>query len=148
MPEIKSEIVIAAAPEEVYKVAREVERFPEFLPDVESVVVREREGGRVVSDWVGLVKELGRKVRWTEEDLWDEAARRCDFHLLKGDWDRYEGSWTFEPHPEGCLVRLNLDYDFNVPLIGPLIKGLVKKLVQKNSDEMLRGLKARLLGER
>ena len=148
MPEITSEILIPAAPEKVYAVARDIERFPEFLPDVESVVVRTGEGGRVVSEWVGVVRALGRKVKWEEEDLWDDAARRCDFRAIKGDWDRYEGSWTFQPDPGGCLVRLRLGFEFNVPLIGPLIRGLLKKLVQKNSDEMLRGLKARVLGER
>ena len=148
MPEVVSEIIIPQPPPRVYAVAREVERFPEFLPDVESVVITEREGERVTSEWVGLVREFGRKIKWTEEDRWDEAGLRCDFRTLKGDWDRYEGSWTFEPHPDGCLVRLRLDYDLNVPLIGALIRGLLKKLVQKNSDQMLLGLKARVLGER
>ena len=42
MPEITNRIEIGAPPERVYAVARDVERFPDFMPDVESVRVVER----------------------------------------------------------------------------------------------------------
>jgi coenzyme Q-binding protein COQ10 len=137
MPSVESVVQIAAPPEAVYAVAKDVERFPEFLPDVESVKVVAREGGRVVSEWVGLVREFNRKLRWTEEDDWDDAARRCLFRATEGDWDRYEGEWTFEPEAGGTRVRLALDFDFNVPLIGALIRRVVARLVRKNCDRML-----------
>src|SRR4051794_20694898 len=42
MPEIVNRIEIEADPEVVYRAARDVERFPEFMPEVKSVVVVER----------------------------------------------------------------------------------------------------------
>lgn len=144
MPSVESVIQIAAPPDAVYAVAKDVERFPEFLPDVESVKVVARDGGRVVSEWVGVVREFNRTLKWTEEDEWDDDARRCLFRATEGDWDRYQGDWTFEPDGAGTRVQLTLDFDFNVPLIGPLIRGVLAKLVKKNCDRMLEAIKARV----
>ena len=145
MDKIEVETTIAADPEAVYAVAKDVEKFPEFMPDVERVTVLERSEGRVVSEWVGIVREFSRKVTWVEEDRWDDAARRCDFAALRGDWDTYRGAWTFEPADEGATrVRLSLEFELNVPLIGPLIKALLARLVRKNCEQMLEGLRARV----
>lgn len=144
MPEVESVIHIAASPGAVYAVAKEVEKFPEFLPDVQSVKIIAREGPRVVSEWVGVVREFNRTIKWTEEDDWDDAARRCLFRATKGDWDRYQGEWTFEPEDDGTGVRLALDFEMNVPLIGPLIRRVLARLVKNNCDRMLAGLKGRV----
>ena len=42
MPLIKNEVLIDADIETVYAMAREVETFPQYMPDIESVVVLER----------------------------------------------------------------------------------------------------------
>lgn len=147
MPEVHSEIVIAAPPERVYGIAKEVERFPEFLPNVQSVAIREREGARVVSEWVGMVPEFRRTIRWLEEDIWEDSALRCRFRSLSGDWDRYEGTWAFFPEGDATRVALDISYDYNVPLIGPLIQKLLRKLVARNAEETLTGLRRRAEGE-
>lgn len=146
MPDVASEVVIDAPVDRVYEAAKDVERLPEFLPNVESVRIVSREGGRTVSEWVGLVPEFKRELRWEEEDLWDDAGRRCEFRALAGDWDRYEGLWTFQEDGGGTRVRLEISYDYNVPLIGPLIKKLLHKLVQRSADETLEGLRQRIAG--
>jgi len=140
MPVVETETIIPAPPNTVYAAAKEVERFPEFMPNVQTVEIIEREGSRTVSRWVALVEEFNRTIKWTEEDEWNDDERACAFRATEGDWDKYEGVWTFEEAPEGTRVYLKLDYDFNVPLIGPLIKGLLAKLVKRNSEEMLEGL--------
>ena len=147
MPDVHAEIVITAPTERVYELAKDVERFPEFLPNVQQVTVRERDGARTVSEWVGLVPEFRRTIKWVEEDMWDDQARSCRFRSLSGDWDRYEGVWTFEADGEGTRVKLEIGYDYNVPLIGPLIRELLRRLVQRNAEETLEGLRRRAEGE-
>lgn len=144
MPNVESVIHIAAPPDAVYAVAKDVEKFPEFLPDVDSVKIIERDGPRVVSEWVGVVREFNRTIRWTEQDDWDDAARRCLFRATKGDWDRYQGEWTFAPEGDGTRVRLALDFEINVPLIGPLIRRVLAKLVKNNCDRMLAAIRGRV----
>jgi len=141
MPLIEVEKVVPAPLEAVYAVAKDIERFPEFMPSVNSVRITKRAGDTLVSDWEGYIEEFKRTLKWTEEDRWLDAEHRCEFHALSGDWDRYEGTWEFSAAGEGATrMRLVVDYDFNVPLIGALIKGLVARLVRKNSEEMLDGI--------
>lgn len=140
MPEIKVEELADAPVEKVYGIAKQIEQFPEWMANVDSVTVLSRQGNVVISRWVGNVEEFRRKLYWTEEDIWDDGARKCVFRATEGDWDTYEGEWEFIPEDGKTRMRMRLNFEFNVPLIGPLIKGLLAKLVGKNSQEMLRAL--------
>ena len=141
MPQICSEISVSTPVEAIYGLAKQVETFPDIMADVEKVEVLEREGNRTVTHWVGSVKQFNRTIQWTEEDEWDDATRTCRFWLREGDFEKYEGTWRFEETPEGTRVILTLEYEYNVPLIGALIKALLKKLMQQNCDQMLTALK-------
>jgi uncharacterized membrane protein len=141
VPEVHSEIVIDAAPARVYAAAKDIERLPEFLPNLDRVMVRSREGSRTTSEWVGLVPEFKRAIRWVEEDEWDDGRLRCTFHAVSGDWDKYEGAYSFVAEGGGTRVRLAIEYEYNVPLIGALIKKLLHRLVERNVGETLDGLR-------
>jgi uncharacterized membrane protein len=53
MATVESMIVVAAPVERVYAIARDVEQFPEFMSDVQSVEILEEDGGRRVSAGLG-----------------------------------------------------------------------------------------------
>lgn len=142
MPRIDSHLLVNADVDRVFALARDIERFPEFMPDLKSVRILEREGNRVISEWVGVITRFHHEMKWTEEDIWDEAARTCTFRQIKGDFQQYEGIWRFEPAPEGTAMHLQIDYRYEVPLIGPLIRALVERLMQENAEAMLSAIKA------
>ncbi len=142
MPRIEASVLVQAPVEKIFALARDIERYPDFMPDVKSVRIVEREGARVLSEWVGLVKKYHVEVKWAEEDVWDEAERTCCFRQTKGDYKQYEGVWTFTTTAGGTEMRLEMDYLYEVPLIGPLIKALVGRLMQENAEAMLAALKA------
>ncbi len=141
MATVESTIEIEAPVDEVYAIARDVERFPEFMDDVEDVEILEDEGERRVSHWVGLIEEFNRTLEWTEEDFWDDEEHSCTFEMLEGDFTAYSGLWTFEESEHGTLAKLVVDYEYSVPLIGPLIKKLLHRKVQENCDNMLAAIK-------
>ena len=141
MATVESIIVIAAPVGEVYAIARDVERFPEFMEDVQAVEILEEEGERRVSHWVGLIKEFNRTLEWTEEDFWNDEEHSCRFGMLEGDFTEYGGTWVFEEDQGGTLAKLVVDYEYAVPLIGPLIKKLLHRKVQENCDNMLAAIK-------
>jgi uncharacterized membrane protein len=140
--QVNASTTIAAPIENVYAVAKAVETFPEFMPDLESVEVLERFNGNTVSRWVGLVQ--GRKIRWVEEDLWDDRAYRCDFRQREGDFTRYQGSWRFEPVPDGTRTTIDVDFELDIPLAGALLSNLLKVLMRKNIEGMLSALKGQI----
>ncbi len=141
MPTAESEIVIERPVAEVYALAQDIERFPEFMADVQSVEILEDDPPRRVSRWTGVIKEFNRTVEWTEEDYWDDEAHVCTFVQLEGDFSEYSGRWEFVEVPEGTRMRLEVNYEYDVPLIGALIKNLLHKKMQQNTDAMLAALK-------
>ncbi len=141
MPTVESEIVIERPVAEVYALAQDIERFPEFMADVQSVEILEDDPPRRVSRWTGVIKEFNRTVEWTEEDYWDDAAHLCTFTQLEGDFSEYSGRWEFVEVPAGTRVQLEVNYEYDVPLIGALIKNLLRKKMQQNTDDMLTALK-------
>ena len=94
-----------------------------------------------VTDWVGRIRQFNRKVAWTEEDIWNYETHTCHFWQLKGDFDEYKGEWKFERDGTGTRATLEVEYLFNVPLLGALMGKVVQRLMQDNSDTMLASLR-------
>jgi ribosome-associated toxin RatA of RatAB toxin-antitoxin module len=139
MPYVETSIVIAAPARVVYELAKQQERFPEFMPDVETVTVLERHPDHILTRWKTLVEEA--PIEWTEEDRFNDADLRIDYKLLEGDLDKFEGSWTFSENGGETHVVLGVDYDFGVPTLAELIGPTLERKVRENSDMMLAALK-------
>ncbi len=141
MGKISVEHVSEAPLERVYAVAKDVERFGEIMPDIESVTVLERDGTSTLTSWVGVIKQFNRKIRWTERDEWDDAAHVCTFAQTEGDYEVYQGVWRFEATESGgSRMTIDLEVEINVPLIGSLLKSLINKLTRLNAESMLRAI--------
>jgi uncharacterized membrane protein len=138
---VTSSVVIHAPVERVMRLAQHVERFPEFMKDVKSVEILSWEGNVVRARWVGRVEELRINVKWIEEDVWDFEARTSHFRQVEGDYGKLEGVWRFEPVPEGTLFTSVVEIEYDVPLIGGLLKGLIAKKAKENVDATLEAIK-------
>lgn len=143
MPTVETSVLIDAPLDAVYAVAKDNRAFPEFMSDVKSVTVVESDGGRVVSDWVGVVPTFGLKIRWRQEDVWTDSEHTCDFRQVSGDYDRLEGRWRFTEEEGGTRFDSTLEYEYVVPGLGPLVKKVVHSLVVKNMEGVLGAIKKR-----
>ena len=139
MPYVESAIDVAAPARAVYELAKQQERFPEFMPDVETVVVLERRPDSVLTRWKTLVEDA--PIEWTEEDRFDDAALRIDYALTEGDLDTFEGAWTFTQIGDLTRVLLTVEYDFGVPTLAELIGPTLESKVRENAQMMLAALK-------
>lgn len=148
MSKIESSIEINGPLDEVYALAKNIEAFPEFMPDVKSVTVKERneDGTRTLVDWVGIVKEFKTTIKWTEEDIWDDTAHTCTFDMVKGDYSKYNGKWAFTDLGGRTRFDSEIEVEYDVPLVGALIKGLIAKKMKENVDNMLSAIKQRVEG--
>jgi coenzyme Q-binding protein COQ10 len=140
MPYVETTISIAASARAVYELAKDQERFPQFMPDVETVSVVERHADHWITRWKTLVEEA--PIEWIEEDRFDDGGLRIDYKLLEGDLDKFEGAWTFEERDGFTHVVLGVDFDFGVPTLAELIGPTLEKKVKENSEMMLAALKA------
>ncbi len=148
MPVLQHQIRIQAPVEAVYAIARDVERFPEFMPDVKSTTILEAspDGARQVVAWVGLIPAFKLTVKWTEEDLWDDRERTCRFRQIKGDFTEYGGLWRFVEDAGGTRFESELRYEMEIPTIGPLIRGVVRKIMNENVERLQAAIQRRAEG--
>jgi coenzyme Q-binding protein COQ10 len=145
MPYVETEIIIKGDPKEIFNFARDMEKFPEYMRDVEEVNVLERNTLSTITEWVTNID--GTPLIWTEEDNFDEENMVISYKMIEGDLDKFEGEWKFVPDSNGgCKVSLSVDYDFGMPSLTDLIGPTLKEKVRENSEMMLEGMKKKIEG--
>ena len=146
MPYVERSIIIEGSIESVYEIAKDMESYPKFMPDVESVKVVERSPNETVTEWVTNVD--GTPFLWTERDQFDDANRRINYVLIEGDLEKFEGAWKFDSVEGGTKVTLTVDYDFGIPELTEMIGPTLLEKVGENSEMMLAGMKAQAEGRK
>lgn len=139
MPQVERKIVIDSDPKRVYELAKDMESYPSFMPDVESVKVVSREANSTITEWVSNVD--GTPFLWTEQDKFDDINLRIDYALIEGDLEKFEGSWNFRPLNGKTEVCLTVDYDFGLPELTEMIGPTLHEKVGENSEMMLSSMK-------
>lgn len=143
MPIVETTTWINAPIQTVYDVSRDNEAFPEFMEDVKSLTVVEREGDTIISDWVGIVAKFGLKVRWRQKDVWNSETFTCEFEQVKGDYDKLKGTWKFREENGGTRFDSTVEYEYVVPGLGALVGQVIYGLVVKNMEATLAAIKRR-----
>ncbi|RYX85651.1 hypothetical protein EON83_04750 [bacterium] len=146
MPKVTSKVLINAPFDAVWTLAQNVEDFPRIMPDLDKVLVLQKGETtpgtlRTVTEWHGKIRQFNRSIVWTEEDIWNRSKGECHFWQLKGDFTEYKGLWKFTPQGEATELDLEVEYAFEIPLIGALMKTVLQKLMQSNADMMSSALK-------
>ncbi len=139
MPSLERKIVIEGEPRAVYELAKDMESYPNYMPDVESVKVVSRGPSSTVTEWVTDID--GTPFLWTEEDRFDDAGLRIDYNLIEGDLDQFEGCWTFAEQDGKTEVSLSVIYDFGLPELTELIGPTLQEKLGENLEMMLTGIK-------
>lgn len=123
-------IDVAAAPELVFRLARDVERWPRLLPHYVRVNVVERPpDGSVVAEFVARrplvpVLGLGLPVAWRSRTWNEPETRRLRFVHRGGATDGMDVTWRIEPAPGGCRVSIDHEFRPRVPGWAALIDRL------------------------
>lgn len=151
MSAVKTDIIINAPLEKVYAFSKEIESFPEFMADMKEIRILSKEpngkGYIQKSHWVGQIKEFSLTVKWNETDIWNDEEHICYFEMPEGegDYEIYKGIWKFSEKDENTtFVEMEIEVEYNVPMIGALIRKLIAKLVKANADGMLTAIKEQL----
>lgn len=120
------DIRIAAPPELVYALARDVERWADLLPHyVRSVVIDRRPDGAVVAEFIARrslvpVLGLGLPVAWRSRTWSEPASRRLRFVHVAGATKGMDVTWRIEPGEVdgGAGTHVVIEHDFAPRLPG------------------------------
>ncbi len=127
---------------EAFKVVEDVERFPEFLPNVNSVTLLEAEGQRKVAAWSTTID--GAPLDWVEEGIYDPKNCLVHFRALEGVFDRFDGFWQVTPDGDGSRVTFKLVYEIGLPEIEEIIGPLLRERLIENAESMLAAIEKRV----
>lgn len=140
--------VVKAPLDTVYALARDVDRYPDFMPTLRKIEVLrvDPDGAGTLTRWHAETRILAatRTMIWTQRDRWDHAARICVFELDPAEPGRYKnlrGRWRFNPHARGAEMIVDIDFTLDHPMLTPTLHKVLDKLMERNNIALLCSMK-------
>ena len=97
------------SPEQMFDLVADVRRYPEFLPWVTAMRVRQDGPGETLADMVvgfkGLRETFTSRVR-------KERPAAITVEYIEGPLKFLRNEWRFRPEPGGCAVEFSVDFAF------------------------------------
>jgi ribosome-associated toxin RatA of RatAB toxin-antitoxin module len=120
-------IDVAASPELIFRLARDVERWERLLPHYSRSRTRERRAdGSLVVDFVarrmliGLIG-VGLPVTWRSRTWNDPTTRRLRFAHVAGATKGMDVTWRIEDAGAGSRVSIDHDFRPRLPLFAAFV---------------------------
>ena len=141
MAETATEIItIDAAPDAVWAIAIDLERYPDWARDIKAVTIHEKDETGRPSQVEFRTSALGRSTHYTLQYRYNEQPKQLGWSMIRGDIQRsIDGAFTFIPTPDG---KTEVRYDLAIDLVVPL-PGFVKRRAEVRILNTVRELKVR-----
>ncbi|MEQ1955542.1 type II toxin-antitoxin system RatA family toxin [Mesorhizobium sp. CN2-181] len=120
MPKFETTRHVRHAPEAMFALVADVERYPEFLPLCEALSVRsrkDRDGQTIlVADMTVGYKAI--RETFTSQVHLKPAENRIDVQYIDGPFKYLSNVWRFESAGLGaCDIHFSIDYEFKSRLL-------------------------------
>ena len=137
MASLSRSALLPFAPEAVYQIVADIERYPEFLPWCTTARVVTRSEAKVTAALEFAVRGL-RDTLVTENSL--QPGQRMTLELVSGPFSQFRGVWSFQElgaHGEACKAEFYVDYELGggfALFAGPLVNHGADLLVDAFAD--------------
>ncbi|MBO6719639.1 MAG: type II toxin-antitoxin system RatA family toxin [Rhizobiaceae bacterium] len=124
MPKYNTVRHVPHAPEQMFALVADVERYPEFLPMCEALRVRSRREADGVTVLTADMTVGYKAIRetFTSQVTLRPAENRIDVKYLEGPFRYLENRWDFvETAKGGTEIRFFIDYEFKSRILGALM---------------------------
>ena len=116
--------ILPYTPRQLFDLVADVERYPQFVPWVTRLGVRNRR-----QDGQGITRldaeaEVGFSIiheRFATRVRLDDPALAIDVELISGPFRQLTNQWRFKPHPTGVELRFEIDFEFKSRLLERLL---------------------------
>lgn len=129
MPTHAEQRVVPFAPEQLFDLIADIQRYPEFLPWCVGARIRKRDGNRIVADLVIGYKLI--RERFTSTVTLSPEQNRIDVEYTDGPFKYLNNHWVFEPHPDGCLIDFYVDFEFRSKMLQKIIEVFFNEAVRR-----------------
>jgi predicted amino acid dehydrogenase/ribosome-associated toxin RatA of RatAB toxin-antitoxin module len=144
--EIQVNKIIPAEKWRVVRLLTKVWEFPTYIACVKEVSVIEKKHNTVKTKW--RVQVDGVPISWVEEDTLTAHENTIYFKAIEGDLAEFKGKWTFQEHPEGTEVKVQVQIKIGIPAFQEFADAYITKLLTKNFESILNALEHRLISTR
>lgn len=148
MPLVEVVERVKSAPDVVWALVRDVERYPGLMPSVRRIerLAHELAADGTSTSVVGWEVEIEDSVlMWVEREHADPAARRVTFEQQSGDLDRFRGHWQVTAvGPEVTEISLLIDFEIGMPMLREVLDPFATDAIRRNATEMLLSLGPRV----
>ncbi len=128
MPTHAEQKPLPYAPDQMFNLVADIEKYPEFLPWCVGTRIRSREGNVLVADMVIGYKmfreRFTSRVELTRPD-------RIDVSYHEGPFKYLNNHWIFMEQPDGtCIVDFYVDFEFRSRLLQKMIGAVFERAVR------------------
>ncbi|CCE10936.1 conserved hypothetical protein [Bradyrhizobium sp. STM 3843] len=125
MPRFSNKRCVQHTAEQMFDLVADVERYPQFVPLCQSLVVRQRsdkpDGTEIIVCDMTVSFKLVRET-FTSRVTLDRANRKILVEYVSGPFSSLENRWSFEPrNGEACEVTFFIAYEFKSRMLAILM---------------------------
>jgi coenzyme Q-binding protein COQ10 len=119
MPKHSETRILPYTPRQLYDLVIDVERYPEFLPWCQSVIIHERKRNAITADLVIGYRSFNEKFT---SQVNFKTAQEIQVEYGGGPLTHLSNHWKFSSAPEDqCEISFFVDFDFRSPLLSALM---------------------------
>jgi ribosome-associated toxin RatA of RatAB toxin-antitoxin module len=136
-------IVVAAAPSAVYSVVVDFGRYREWVADLKSIDVLERDAEGRALEVAFRAAAFGRSTKYALRYDYSRAPEALSWHQTSGDvTEALNGCYSFQPANDG--EQTTVKYDLEVDLAVPIPQFIQSRAAYRIQRHALRELKVRV----
>jgi coenzyme Q-binding protein COQ10 len=137
MPSFRNTRRVRHSPAQMFELVADVERYPEFLPLCEGLIVRRRsqsgEGGEIlVADMTVGYKAI--HETFTSRVTLDRPRLKILVEYVDGPFSHLQNRWSFQDAEDGCLVEFYISYEFRSRTLGLLMGAMFDRAFRKFAE--------------
>ncbi|MGV1833332.1 type II toxin-antitoxin system RatA family toxin [Rhizobium rhizogenes] len=136
MPQFETHRPVPHMPDQMFDLVADVERYPEFLPLCDALVIRNRKerDGKVllVADMTVGYKAI--RETFTTQVLLNKAERAIDVKYIDGPFKYLDNRWRFQPADNGSVIDFFIDYEFKSRILGALMGSMFDRAFRMFTD--------------
>lgn len=137
MPQFETVRHTAHSADEMFALVADIEKYPEFLPLCEALMVRsrrERDGRTMlVADMTVGYKAI--RETFSTQVLLKPDEKAIDVKYLEGPFKYLTNRWAFTPsEPNGCDVHFYIEYEFKSRVLGAVMGAMFDRAFRMFTD--------------
>ena len=137
MPSFSTIRRVQHAPQEMFDLVSDIERYPEFLPLCTGLRVLRRSEDEAGIETVVAEMSVGYRSiaeRFTTQVRLDRSKSGIHVSYVNGPFKYLENRWEFRPDPQGCAVHFYIDYEFRSLALRLLLGAMFDRAFRRFTD--------------